>query len=452
MFLMLGVMRSVGCGRCIRTGQRGSCRLSSLAGHGTLPGKRRVTATRRRRLGWAGHQRCRCRRYCTVILKAAGRAYHMLRGAIVGCGKIADAHASQILRIKECEIVGVCDSEPLMARQLYERFPVKRHYSRLAELLSDARPDVVHIATPPESHFAIASFCLERGCHVYVEKPITLREEEARRLIALANDQGLKLTAGHDDQFSHVARRMRSLIASGYLGGDPVHMESYYCYDLTEPGYARALLGDKQHWIRRLPGGLLHNLISHGIARIAEFLTSDSPQVIAYGFVSPLIKRMNESEIVDELRVVICEEERTTAYFTFSSQMRPSIHQFRIYGQKNGLILDQDQETLIKLRGGRFKSYLEKFIPPVSFAEQYLGNLMKNARTFLARDFHMDSGKKYLIESFYRSITHGTPVPIQYREILLTARIMDTIFAQLNTQRSQVQAQGQMPSHAALTH
>src|SRR2546425_262212 len=114
--------------------------------------------------------------------------------------------------------------------------------------------------------------------------------------------------------------------------------------------------------------------------------------------------------------------------------------------------LDQDQETLIKLRGGRFKSYLEKFIPPVSFAEQYLGNLMKNARTFLARDFHMDSGKKYLIESFYRSITHGTPVPIQYREILLTARIMDTIFAQLNTQRSQVQAQGQMPSHAALTH
>ena len=49
----------------------------------------------------------------------------MLKVGIVGCGKIADAHASQIQRIAGCEIVGVCDTEPLMARQLYERFPVK---------------------------------------------------------------------------------------------------------------------------------------------------------------------------------------------------------------------------------------------------------------------------------------------------------------------------------------
>ncbi len=378
----------------------------------------------------------------------------MLRVAIVGCGKIADAHASQIQRIKGCEIVGVCDREVLMARQLYERFPVKRYYSDLTELLSDARPDVVHITTPPESHFDIARFCLERGCHVYVEKPFTLHAEEAQVLVALANEKGLKLTAGHDDQFSHVARRMRTLVQSGYLGGVPVHMESYYCYDFGEPGYARALLGDKQHWVRRLPGGLLHNVISHGIARIAEFLSSESPQVIAYGFVSPLLKRMDESEIIDELRVIICEEERTTAYFTFSSQMRPSLHQFRVYGPKNGLVLDQDQETLIKLRGGRFKSYVEKFIPPVMFAGQHLGNLIRNVRIFLARDFHMKSGTKYLIESFYRSIIQDTPVPIPYREILLTARIMDAIFDQLGARQSGVhfesQVRDQMPLHTTL--
>src|SRR5438132_5875536 len=373
----------------------------------------------------------------------------MLRVAIVGCGKIADAHASQIQRIKGCEIVGVCDREVLMARQLYERFPVKRYYSDLTELLSDARPDVVHITTPPESHFDIARFCLEQGCHVYVEKPFTLQEEEAQVLVALANEKGLKLTVGHDDQFSHVARRMRTLVQGGYLGGVPVHMESYYCYDLGDPSYARALLGDKQHWVRRLPGGLLHNIISHCIARIAEFLISDSPQVIAYGFVSPLLKRMDEREIIDELRVIICEEERTTAYFTFSSQMRPSLHQFRVYGPKNGLVLDQDQETLIKLRGGRFKSYVEKFIPPVIFAEQYLGNLMKNAKTFLAMDFYMNSGMKYLIESFYRSIIHGTPVPIPYREILLTARIMDAIFDQLSARRAQVNFEFQVQNESA---
>ena len=98
----------------------------------------------------------------------------MLKVAIVGCGKIADAHASQIERIKGCEIVGVCDREPLMARQLYERFPVKRYFSDLGELLGEAKPDVVHITTPPKSHFDLAKLCLEWGCHVYVEKPFTL--------------------------------------------------------------------------------------------------------------------------------------------------------------------------------------------------------------------------------------------------------------------------------------
>jgi len=131
----------------------------------------------------------------------------MLKVAIVGCGKIADSHASQIQRIKGCEIVGVCDREPLMARQLYERFPVKRFFGQLTDLLSNARPDVVHITTPPESHFEIAKLCLEWGAHVYVEKPFTLYADEARQLISLANERELKITAGHDDQFRPAARR-----------------------------------------------------------------------------------------------------------------------------------------------------------------------------------------------------------------------------------------------------
>ena len=373
----------------------------------------------------------------------------MLKVAIVGCGRIADAHMSQICRIKGCEIVGVCDRELLMARQLCERFPAKGCFSDLAELLSEARPDVVHITTPPQSHFDLAKHCLEWGCHVYVEKPFTVDEEEARRLIALANEKRVKITVGHDDQFRHAARRMRTLVQSGFLGGGPVHMESYYCYELGRSGYAGALLGDKRNWVRGLPGKLLQNTISHGIARIAEYMTSDSPDVIAFGFVSPFLKAMGESEIIDELRVIICEHERATAYFTFSSQMRPALHEFRVYGAKNGLILDQDRETLIKLRGTKFISYLEHFIPPVISAGQQLGNTIRNVSAFLARDFHMKSGMKYLIESFYRSIVEDTPVPIPYREILLTARIMDTIFVQLDSMRPQVQPQPQIALHAA---
>jgi len=356
----------------------------------------------------------------------------ILKVAIVGCGKIADVHASQMMRVGGCEIVGVCDREPLMASQLAARFPVKRQFVDLEEMLKTAQPEVVHITTSPASHFDIARLSLQHGAHVYVEKPITLYADQAQKLVDLANERGLKLTVGHSDQFSPVSRRMKDLVKTGYLGGTPVHMESYYCYDLGDPSYAKALLGDKQHWVRRLPGQLLQNIISHGIARIAEFLTTDSPRVIAHGFTSPLLKSINETEIVDELRVIISEEERTTAYFTFSSQMRPSIHEFRIYGPKNGLVLDGDHDILLRLRGDKFKSYADKFLPPALFAKQHLGNLITNMKLFLVNDFHMDSGIKYLIEAFYQSIRQGGPLPIAYREIVLTARIMDAIFEQVS--------------------
>ena len=367
----------------------------------------------------------------------------MLKVALIGCGKIADSHASQIGRIPGSEIVAACDREPLMAYQLSQRFPVKECFTDLAEMLRKSRPDVVHITTPPESHFDLATRCLQAGCHVYVEKPFALNGHETESLLRCANQKGLKITAGHDDQFSHAARRMRALVRSGFLGDGPVHMESYYGYELSRTGYAGAVLGDKRHWVRKLPGKLLQNVISHGIARIAEFLSSDRPQVFAYGFISPFLKNLGETELIDELRVIISEEDRT-AYFTFSSHMRPSLHLFRIYGSGNGLVLDDDQQTLIKLRGSHFKSYLQKFLPPILLAGQNIGNLSSNLKIFLARDFHMKSGMKYLIESFYRSIREGAPDPIPHREILLTARIMDAIFDQLNSRDKGVEASDRM--------
>ena len=265
-----------------------------------------------------------------------------------------------------------------------------RSLSRPAELYGPNRdycvhlvPDVVHITTPPEGHFELARLCLEHGANVYIEKPFVVYGHQAQKLIDIAENKGLKLTAGHNYQFSPAARRMRELVKSGYLGGNAVHIESYYGYNLADPSYARALLGDKQHWVRRLPGKLLQNIISHGIARIAEFLTTDNPHVIVFGFVSPVLKSIGETEIIDELRVIISDEERTTAYFTFSSQMKPSIHELRVYGSKNGLVLDQDHDIVLKLRGDKYKSYADKFVPPVQFAKQHLDNLIQNTRLFL---------------------------------------------------------------------
>src|SRR5580658_1271162 len=178
----------------------------------------------------------------------------MLRIGIVGCGKIADQHAEHIVYIPGCQIVGVCDREELMAKQLQERLKVPAAFSNVQDLLNEAKPDVVHITTPPQGHYSIAKMCLEAGCHVFVEKPFTVTHKEAEELISLVQRLNLKLTVGHNAQFSHAANRMRTLVAQGYLGGPPVHLESYYCYDLSDPAYAKSLLGDSYHWVRKLPG------------------------------------------------------------------------------------------------------------------------------------------------------------------------------------------------------
>jgi predicted dehydrogenase len=354
----------------------------------------------------------------------------LIRVAIVGCGKVADKHASQILRIPDTRIVGVCDQEELMARQLAERFGVQRHFGELGALLSSCEPNVVHITTPPQSHYALARQCLQAGCHVYVEKPFTLNSREAEELISLAEATGRKITVGHETQFMPVAVDMRRLIHAGYLGGPPVHMESIYCYEFSDERYAKTLLGDKNHWIRRLPGGLLQNIISHGIGKIVEYLQDEKVTVLAHGFTSHFLENIGEMSILDELRVIIADSHRTTAYFTFSSQMSPALHQFRVYGPKHSLIADHEHQTLTRVAQNQ-KSYLNQFIPPFSDGKQQIANGFRNIRRFLKKDFHAESGIHTLIKSFYRTFTDDAPLPISYRDILLTSQIMDELFRQL---------------------
>jgi predicted dehydrogenase len=357
----------------------------------------------------------------------------MIRVGIIGCGKMADQHATQIRRITGSEIVGVCDSELLMARQMSERFNIARHFSNVQEMLDLVKPDVVHITTPPASHFHLGTNCLKAGCHVYMEKPFTLNTSEAESLIGLANQNGLKITAGHNAQFTRAMIRMRELVRSGFLGGKPVHMESHYCYEFGDVNYAKALLGDKDHWVRKLPGSLLQNIISHGVSKIAEFLSGDNPHVIAYGFTSSFLKSIGQGDIIDEVRVIIRDVDSTTAYFTFSSQIKPVPHQFRLYGPKNSLIVDDDNQTLIKMGNAEYKSYLRYFLPPLEYAKQYVENFSGNFVGFLKRDFHLpnDTALKTLIEAFYESVAGHAPLPLSYREILLTSKIMDDIFMQI---------------------
>jgi hypothetical protein len=140
------------------------------------------------------------------------RRRFVLKIAIIGCGKIADDHLEQIQRIRECKVGrglrhGAANGEaadgPISSRALF--------LATQTRCCKMCKPDVVHITTPPRSHYSLGKLCLENGCHVYIEKPFTVNLQEAEELIELSCRAGLKITVGHDLQFSHVARRLRRL-------------------------------------------------------------------------------------------------------------------------------------------------------------------------------------------------------------------------------------------------
>ncbi len=355
----------------------------------------------------------------------------MLKIALVGCGLVADQHVAQIRRHPGARLVAVCDREPLMARQLADRFHVPHYFSDVTEMLKATGAQVVHVTTPAQSHYPLGKQLLNAGCHVYLEKPFTVTAGETEELLELATRRGLKITAGHNLQFNPEAIRLRNLVRGGFLGGPPIHIDCIQCFTHAEPTYGKALLGDKTHWVRTLPGSLLQNLISHGIAKVAEYLPTDRPKVVAHLFSSPYLQGIGQTDIVDELRAVIHDGKNTTASFTFSTQLGLAANQITLHGAKASLMADSTNRLLVPLRPAGYKSYLRYFLAPRMLAKAYRQNSWHNIKLFLRKEFHMDCSMRALTGEFYRAIAEDGPPPIPYREILVTARIMDDIFAQV---------------------
>lgn len=360
------------------------------------------------------------------------------RVAIIGCGMIADQHADQLRYLPGCELVAACDTDELMARQLADRFHIPQVFTDAADMLRVGGVHAVHITTPAQSHYPLARLCLEAGCHVYVEKPFTLNALEAEELLQMADAGGLRITVGHNLQFSPEALRMRRLVQDGFLGGSPVHVESIQCYSHDEPTYGKAVLGDPHHWVRRLPGSLLHNLVSHGVSKVAEFLTGDSPTLTSISFSSPYLVEHNHAEIVDEVRALLYDEHGTTAFFLFTTQFGAGSNELRLFGRTGDLVLDNTYRTVIRIRPSAHKSYLRYFLAPLTHAREHASNTAVSVRQFLRKEFQMDFGMRKLMELFYRAIQEGGADPIPASEIRRTARIMDAIFSQIPREVSKI--------------
>src|SRR6478752_83050 len=106
-----------------------------------------------------------------------------LRIAVAGAGMIGRRHAELLGQSSECALAAIVDPSPA-ALALAQAAGVP-HFSSLAELLAQDKPDGVILATPNHLHVANAIECIDAGVAVLVEKPVAHTVEEAERLAQL---------------------------------------------------------------------------------------------------------------------------------------------------------------------------------------------------------------------------------------------------------------------------
>ena len=102
----------------------------------------------------------------------------------------------------------VCDFSEAQLGPLAQKYPGVEMNADLDAVLRDPKVDAVVIATPAESHYDVASRSLSAGKDVYVEKPLTLRSEEAGKLTELAERQNRILMVGHLLKFHPAVTRL----------------------------------------------------------------------------------------------------------------------------------------------------------------------------------------------------------------------------------------------------
>jgi predicted dehydrogenase len=348
------------------------------------------------------------------------------RVAVVGCGQIADAHVSQARRAGAV-VAAVCDVSPHMAEQAAARLGVPAWFSDLDALLERARPQVIHVTTPPASHLPLARRALAAGVHVYVEKPLTVDAGEAEALEHAAHAAGRLVCVGHNLVFDPVVRRLHALLAEGALG-EVVHADAMMAYDLGGP-FGALLMADAGHWIHRLPGGLAQNNLSHPLSLVLPLLGGTATGVRAIG------RRLRAERFGDvrdafhdELRVLL-EGPRATAAVQFSCRARPAQLSLTVYGTRRTALVSLDARTLRVVDGSRMPGPFAKVDWARRDAAEAGRELVRRTRDLAFARLHYFEGLRALLGAFYAAVAGDAPPPIPLADARATAEVMDRTFA-----------------------
>ncbi len=341
---------------------------------------------------------------------------------LVGCGQIADAHLQQIRHRQCADLVAVCDLEPLLARQAAERFEEPGQFTSVEQMLDQARPDIVHLTTPVQTHSPLTIQLLEAGVHVYVEKPFTVDAEEARAVIDVAERTGRLVCLGHDQLFDPTWLEACDLVASGAIGSVQ-HVESVLGYPIDGP-FGKLVSSEPDHWVRHLPGGLFQNTISHPLYRITEFLPDPNPQLWATWF-----NKTRGVPFPTELRAHFRGED-VTGSLLFASTIEPRYRTTRIYGTQAGIEIDLESQIIRFDRRTRLPGAFSKVEAPLRLLGEAMRNVRRGFGRFVRAEGHYFSGMRELFCRFYGAILDGTQLPVSYDEVVRVTGLMDSMFAQ----------------------
>jgi UDP-N-acetylglucosamine 3-dehydrogenase len=142
-----------------------------------------------------------------------------LKVAVVGTGSMGMNHL-RVLRDfdeEQVQIVGVAETYEPSLKHAVSRFHVDG-YADYREMLEKTHPDLVAVVVPTHLHFEVASYVLDMGINVLVEKPLTSTIEEALALIELARIRGVKLAVGHIERFNPAVIAVKQRLVAGELG------------------------------------------------------------------------------------------------------------------------------------------------------------------------------------------------------------------------------------------
>lgn len=204
-----------------------------------------------------------------------------IKYALIGCGRIAPNHIAAVINNKgKIELVAVCDIVPENINTLLSGFSLDgkvQTYIDYKTMIASEKPHLVAIATDSGSHAEIALHCINAGCNVIIEKPISMSLADADMLIKAAKEKNVKLCACHQNRFNKSVQKIREAIEQGRFGR-LFHGAANIRWNRGENYYTQAPWRGK--W--KSDGGALMNQCIHNIDLLRWMMGDEIDEVTAY--------------------------------------------------------------------------------------------------------------------------------------------------------------------------